>query len=329
MRVEPPTRTTWWMSDLAMPASVMACSNGPLQASTRSAVISLNLARVSLRSRCLGPSEVAVMKGRLIWVSCTDDSSILAFSAASFRRCRAILSADRSTPSVFLNSVTSQSMMRWSQSSPPRWVLPEVDFTSKTPSPISRIDTSKVPPPEVEHENGLLLVLLVEPVGEGGGGRLVDDAQHLEAGDLARLLGGGALGVVEVGGHGDDGLVDGVAEVGLGVPLELLEDAGRDLLGVVLLAVDVDRPRGAHVALDRADGAVGVGDGLALGDLAHQDLARLREADHRRRGAAPSALGMTTGSPASRTLTTELVVPRSIPTALGMGVPPYSGLRAR
>src|SRR2546423_12679166 len=34
---------------------------------------------------------------------------------------------------------------------------------------------------------------------------------------------------------------------------------------------------------------------------------------------APSALGMTGGSPASRTLTTLLVVPRSIPTALGMG----------
>src|ERR1700724_3607319 len=34
----------------------------------------------------------------------------------------------------------------------------------------------------------------------------------------------------------------------------------------------------------------------------------------------PSALGMTTGSPASRTLTTELVVPRSIPTALGICV---------
>ena len=32
----------------------------------------------------------------------------------------------------------------------------------------------------------------------------------------------------------------------------------------------------------------------------------------------PSALGITRGSPASRTLTTELVVPRSIPTALGM-----------
>src|SRR3954464_16063404 len=34
----------------------------------------------------------------------------------------------------------------------------------------------------------------------------------------------------------------------------------------------------------------------------------------------PSALGMTTGSPPSRTETTELVVPRSIPTALGMVV---------
>ena len=34
----------------------------------------------------------------------------------------------------------------------------------------------------------------------------------------------------------------------------------------------------------------------------------------------PSAFGMTTGSPASRAETTEFVVPRSIPTALGMGM---------
>src|SRR2546423_13995692 len=37
----------------------------------------------------------------------------------------------------------------------------------------------------------------------------------------------------------------------------------------------------------------------------------------------PSALGMTVGSPASRTATTELVVPRSMPTALGMVVASY------
>src|SRR5215216_5923154 len=41
----------------------------------------------------------------------------------------------------------------------------------------------------------------------------------------------------------------------------------------------------------------------------------------------PSALGITTGSPASSTATTELVVPRSIPTALGMADgPPGTGL---
>src|SRR5438270_14102276 len=34
----------------------------------------------------------------------------------------------------------------------------------------------------------------------------------------------------------------------------------------------------------------------------------------------PSALGMTTGSPASSTETTELVVPRSMPTALDIAV---------
>src|SRR6478735_3698305 len=38
----------------------------------------------------------------------------------------------------------------------------------------------------------------------------------------------------------------------------------------------------------------------------------------------PSALGITTGSPASRVETTELVVPRSMPTALAMCVPPWN-----
>ncbi len=139
--------------------------------------------------------------------------------------------------------------------------------------------------PEVEHEDGLVVVL-VEPVGQRGRGGLVDDAQHLEARDLAGLLGGLALGVAEVGGHGDHGLGDGVAEVGLGVALELLQDAGRDLLRVVGLAVDVDRPVGAHVALHRADRAIRVGDRLALGDLTDEDLAGLGERHDRRASCA-------------------------------------------
>ena len=38
------------------------------------------------------------MNGRLMSVSIADDSSILAFSAASFSRCSAILSLRRSMP---------------------------------------------------------------------------------------------------------------------------------------------------------------------------------------------------------------------------------------
>ena len=140
------------------------------------------------------------------------------------------------------------------------------------------------PAAQVEDEDGLVGVLLVEPVGQRGGRRLVDDAQHLEAGDGAGFLGRRALRVVEVRGHGDDRLGHGVAEIRLGVPLQLAQDAGRDLLRLVGLAVDVDGPVGPHVPLHGADGPVRVGDGLALGHLADEDLAGLGEAHHRRGG---------------------------------------------
>ena len=79
---------------------------------------------------------------------------------------------------------------------------------------------------EVEDEDRLV-GLLVEAVGQRGGGRLVDDALDVEAGDLAGVLGRLALVVVEVRGDGDDGAVDGLAEVGLGVGLELLRGSSR------------------------------------------------------------------------------------------------------
>ena len=104
IRVEPPTRITWSIAAASLPQSLTACSNGVLQRSTRSSVIRSNSARVSFISRCSGPSAVAVMNGRLMVVSATCDSSILAFSAASFSRCSAIRSFDRSTPWSFLNS---------------------------------------------------------------------------------------------------------------------------------------------------------------------------------------------------------------------------------
>ena len=87
-----------------------------------------------------------------------------------------------------------------------------------------------------------------------------------------------------------DRVGDLLAEVGLRVPLQLLQHEGADLLGAVVLVVDLDLPVRAHVALDGADGAVDVGDGLALGDLADQHLAALRERDDR--GGRPRTLGV-------------------------------------
>ena len=77
---------------------------GPRQRSSRSSVNCSNFARVSFICRCFGPLASAVMNGRLISVSITLDSSILAFSAASLSRCSAWRSLRRSMPFSFLNS---------------------------------------------------------------------------------------------------------------------------------------------------------------------------------------------------------------------------------
>ena len=58
-------------------------------------------------------------------------------------------------------------------------------------------------------------LFLVETIGQRGRRRFVDDAQHFKTGDLARVLGGLTLGVVEIGRHGDDGLRDRFAQIGL------------------------------------------------------------------------------------------------------------------
>ena len=119
--------------------------------SIRSSTSASNLARVSFIVRCFGPDASAVMYGRLMSVLWELDSSILAFSAASFRRWSASTSFDRSTPWSFLNSATMYSIRRWSKSSPPRNVSPLVDSTSNWCSPstaaISMMEMSNVPPP--------------------------------------------------------------------------------------------------------------------------------------------------------------------------------------
>ena len=141
----------------------------------------------------------------------------------------------------------------------------------------------------IDHD--LLCLLLVDAVGQRGGRRLVDDTLDVQTRDLAGVLRRLTLRVGEVGGDGDDGLADGRAQIALGVALQLLQDHGADLLRGVALAVDGDLVVGAHLTLDRGDGALGVGDGLTLGDLTDHTLAGLGERDHGRGGAVALCVG--------------------------------------
>ena len=158
------------------------------------------------------------------------------------------------------------------------------------------------------------VLLVVEAEGERGRRRLVDHAQHVEAADLAGVLGRLTLRVVEVGRHRDDGILDRCAQIGLGRLLHLGEHEGADLTRRVHLAHGLD-PGVAVARLDdlerdalhlflhlrvleaatdetlrRVERVLRIGDRLALGWRAHQALAVLAEGDHRRCGA--HALGV-------------------------------------
>src|SRR5213596_914786 len=77
------------------------------------------------------------------------DQRVIDFLATEFKNLEGTdLTKDpMALPSRFLNSVARKSITRWSKSSPPRCVSPFVERTSNTPSPISRIEMSNVPPP--------------------------------------------------------------------------------------------------------------------------------------------------------------------------------------
>ena len=103
---------------------------------------------------------------------------------------------------------------------------------------------------EIEDEDVTFAgVLLVETVRNSGSGGLVDDSENLHAGDGTGILGGLSLGIVEVSGHSDNGVVDLSTEVSLSGLLHLSEDEGTNLGWRILLATSLN-PRVTIVGLD-------------------------------------------------------------------------------
>ena len=79
----PPTKTTSFISAALKPESFKAISHGLWVFFIKSSTKASNLARVNLILICFGPVLSAVIKGKLISVCVAEESSILAFSAAS------------------------------------------------------------------------------------------------------------------------------------------------------------------------------------------------------------------------------------------------------
>jgi NAD-specific glutamate dehydrogenase len=160
------------------------------------------------------------------------------------------------------------------------------------------------------------LARVVEAVGDGGRGGLADQPQHVEAGQLRRVLRGLALALVEVGRHGDDRAVELVIEGVLGAVAQRREDLGADLdrrlvarCGVHLHHAAVATADGvghrfavghvgqpaAHEPLDRGDGVRGIL--RACGDRVETDLAALlvEVAHHRGQQHAALVVGQAFG----------------------------------
>ena len=104
---------------------------------------------------------------------------------------------------------------------------------------------------KVEYQNGFVFATLVEAICQSCCCWFVDNSQHFKTCNLPSFFCCGALCIVEVRGNGNDCLSNGVAQVRLGIALQLHEGACTDFLWRVLLAINVGGlPVLAHVALD-------------------------------------------------------------------------------
>ena len=103
---------------------------------------------------------------------------------------------------------------------------------------------------------------VVQAIGHCGGRGLVDQAQHVQARQPCRVLGGLTLSVVEVRRHRDDGAIEIVGvEAVLGALTQRGQDLGRHLHRCLdaVAGIDRDHARAVDEAVGQTIGAVDVG----------------------------------------------------------------------
>ena len=165
---------------------------------------------------------------------------------------------------------------------------------------------------EVEHGDFHILVGLIDTVSQGCSRRLVDDALHVQTGNLSSLFRGLTLRVAEVSRHGDDGVGHFLSEIVLSGLFHLLEHHRRDFLRRVFASVDIDTRVATlvhhfvrhalglfagllvgftHKTLDGVHRVRRVRNGLTLGGVAHLALAFFHKTNHRGSCALALAVG--------------------------------------
>ena len=167
---------------------------------------------------------------------------------------------------------------------------------------------------KVEHQH-LLHGTAIKAVGQGRRGRFVEDALHRDPRQPAGIAGGLALGIIEIGRHGDHRRLHRLPQIGGGVVDQLAQDAGHQLFRRVFALGDgTDHPHVALVvgphrvghaeaavlqllpatadeALEIGEGVAGVQHQLAAGQLPHQQLLIATESHHRGRGTPSLGIG--------------------------------------
>jgi len=139
------------------------------------------------------------------------------------------------------------------------------------------------PTPEVIDQHAQVFISTdAVAIRQGRGGWFIENALDRQPGNGPGLDGRLALDLVEIRRHGDDGTVHRLSHGVFRSVLDLAQDEGRNLLRCVGRPGHGDGLTAAHLALDRADGAIRRQDPLVAGRQADQHLAGGGHADHRR-----------------------------------------------